>query len=232
MNYRKYLEKAGVPAELHDAAVKSLEAAKERAKGLLWLKIKARLFMAKKLAAAIPWEGERLLDYRPDWAMYDVAPMLNITGHGDNVPWVNTPEGVRPAAGAWLNKDPNSEEYKQAVNANYWLKGTHPRSPESRAAWYKRNAGEYRAWELGEEVDFSVDGIHIYERDGVRVLHSGNAWFLLVKTKLIGKLNWQSRVGFEVDNLWSEDQHVQGWYPIPGYKLKAPVSHSSIPQFK
>lgn len=232
MDYRKYFNLVGVPAELHDAAIASLESAKSRSKGLLWFKIKARLFKAKELASYIPWEAERLCEIKPELADYDIAPMINITAHGDNVPWVTTSQGVRPAPGQWMNKDPESPEYKQAVGANYWLKGTHPRSPESRVAWYKRNAGEYRAWRLGEKVDFARDGIKIWEKDGVRVLNSGTAWFILVKTKLIGKLNWQTRLGYEIDNLWSASANIQGWYPIFGHDLKAPVTNSSIPRLK
>lgn len=233
MDIRKYLVKAGVPDDKIDEAVTSIISAEPRSKGLLWFKIKARLFKAKELASHIPWEGERLVDYMVSLRDYDVAPMLNITGHGDNVPWLNTPEGIRPVPGAWLNKDPESDDYKQAVAANYWCEGTHPRSPESRRAWYKRNAGEFMAYRLGEVVDFNRDGPPVvYENNGVRVTNSGSVWMIVVKTKLIGKLNWQTRLGYEVDNLWSKSQNIQGWYPIPGYELRAPVTNSSIPSLK
>lgn len=233
MDLRKLLEKAGVEPDRIDEAIASIESAKPRTEGLLWHKIKGRLFKAKELASYIPWEGERLLDYRPDLKDYDVAPMINIPGHGDNPPWVMTPQGLRPAPGMWMNKDPESEEYKKAVASNYWCKGAHPRSPESRRAWYKRNAGEFLAYRLGETVDFDRDGPpKIYVKDGIKVVNSGKVWFIRVKTKIIGRFNWQTRLGYEIDNLWSESQNVQGWYPIPGYELKAPVTNSSIPSFK
>ena len=59
MDLRKSLEKAGVPADKIDAAITSIISAKSRTKGFLWHKIKARLFMNKKLASYIPWEGQR-----------------------------------------------------------------------------------------------------------------------------------------------------------------------------
>lgn len=233
MDYRKCLTEAGVPAELHNEAIASLESAVDRCKGLLWFKIKARLFNAKKLASNIPWEGERLIDYRPDLADCDIAPMINITGHGDNGNWQMTPQGSRPVPGQWLNKDPESDDYKKAVASNYWLKGTHPRSPESRIAWYKRNAGEFRAYAAGEEVNFQRDGEpKVYEKGKYRFVQSGKVWFLLVTTKLIGKLTWQTRIGYEIDNLWSYEAKTQSWYPIPGYALKAPATKSSIPRKK
>lgn len=233
MDLRKYLVKAGVPDDKIDEAITSIISAEPRTKGLLWFKIKARLFKSKELASYIPWEGERLLYYRPDLKDYDVAPMINIPGHGDNVPWGMTPNGLRPFPGVWMSKDPDSDEYKQAVASNYWCEGTHPRSPESRRAWYKRNAGEFMAYRLGEVVDFERDGPPtFYEKDGVLVVNSGKVWFIRVKTKLIGKLNWQTRLGYEVPNLWNREKNIQGWYPISGYELRAPVTNSSIPSFK
>ena len=46
MDYAKYLTKAGVPFELQGQAIESFKKAKKDIKGLLWIKIKARLFMA------------------------------------------------------------------------------------------------------------------------------------------------------------------------------------------
>src|SRR5690606_33688448 len=101
MSFGEYLQIAGIPPELHQAATECLDHAKVRAKGLLWHKAKVRLLRAGKIARAMPWEAERLLDVRPEWARWDVAPMRNITGHGDNVPW----DESGPVAGAWLAED-------------------------------------------------------------------------------------------------------------------------------
>ena len=119
------------------------------------------------------------------------------------------------------------------MESNYWCKGTHPRSPESRKAWYRRNAGEFLAYRLGEDVNFQLNGEPtVYEKDGYRVVQSGNVWFLLVKTKILGILKWETRLGYEIDNLWSYTRKMQAWWTIPGYTLKAPVTYSSIPRFK
>lgn len=230
MDYFKYLKLAGVPQDLHRQAVASFEKAKRQSKGLIWIKLKGRIFLAKEIAKAIPWEGERLLDYKPEWKQYDVAPMININANGDNNPWVETPEGGRPQPGRFLNKNPNSLEYVVATKSNYWKKDTHPRSEEARVAWYRRNAGEFSAYERGESVSFDVKPI-IYKGEGVTVYNSGPAWMILVKKRLIGKLVWETRLGFEIDNLWSETANAQAWYPIPGAQLKAPVTNSSIPQW-
>ena len=63
----------------------------------------------------------------PKYLEHDIAPMINITVHGDNGPWVETPEGGRPIENWALNTDPESEEYKQSVKDNYWCKGEHQR---------------------------------------------------------------------------------------------------------
>ena len=62
---KKYLLAAGVPSELHDQAISCIGLAKERAKGLVWIKWKTRLFHTKMVSEIIPWEAERLIDIRP-----------------------------------------------------------------------------------------------------------------------------------------------------------------------
>ena len=81
---KKYLLAAGVPSELHDQAISCISLAKERAKGLAWIKWKTRVFYTKKISKLIPWEAERLIDVKPELAYMDIAPMINITAHGDN----------------------------------------------------------------------------------------------------------------------------------------------------
>lgn len=222
MNLLKHLQAAGVPDHYHPAALAALEGARERAHGLTWAKWKVRLFKAGKIAKLLPWSAERLVDVRHDLADWDIAPMVNITAHGDNVPWVGTPEGGRPAPGQWLDPaDP------QAVAANYWLPGTHPRSPESRKAWYRRNAGEYRAWRLGVPVDLST-GVQVWRGNGSTVYRCGDAWQVIAQDKLLF-IPVVVRVGYEISNLWRESDGVQLWFPIPGADLRAPVTWSVLP---
>ncbi|PUA95533.1 hypothetical protein C8C99_0333 [Acidovorax sp. 107] len=222
MNYLKHLRAAGVPDHYHSAAIAALEGARERAQGLTWAKWRVRLFKAGKIAQLLPWTAERLVDVRPDLADWDIAPMVNITAHGDNVPWVMTPEGGRPAPGQWL--DPADA---QAVAANYWLPGTHPRSPESRKAWYRRNAGEYRAWRLGVPVDLSK-GVQVWRGGCVTVYRCGDAWQLIAQDKLLF-IPIVVRIGYEISNLWRESDGAQLWFPISGADLRAPVTWSVLP---
>lgn len=222
MNLLKHLQAAGVPDHYHPAAIAALEGARERAQGLTWAKWRVRLFKAGKIAQLLPWSAERLVDVRPDLADWDIAPMVNITAHGDNVPWVETPEGGRPAPGQWL--DPADA---QAIAANYWLPGTHPRSPESRKAWYRRNAGEYRAWRLGVPVDLST-GVQVWRGNGSTVYRCGDAWQVIAQDKLLF-IPVVVRVGYEISNLWRESDGAQLWFPIPGADLRAPVTWSVLP---
>ena len=210
---------AGVPATLHEEALQALADARQRAQGLLWHKLKVRLLKADKIARAMLWEAERLIDVRPDWARWDVAPMRNITGHGDNVPWIETPQGGRPVVGAWLNPDPESDEYREAVKANYWCRGEHPRSRKSRMAWYRRNGGEYEAWARGCAIDTAQPCQEWRGESGslsVQVVRWGNAW-IVSTTKRYGPLRITGRYGFECDN-------ALGWFPLPGYDLRAPAT--------
>lgn len=228
MDLESLLTQAGVPARLLPEALESLETARARSSGLLWSKWKVRLFKAGKIAKLIPWEAERLIDVRPDLADWDIAPAVNVTAHGDNAPWVMTPDGYRPAPGRWLNQDPASEEYRNAVAANYWCKGEHPRSGVSRKAWYRRNAGEYRAWRLGCPVDLT--SVQTWQANGTVVYRCGDAWEVVAQDKWLGIIPVRVRIGFEIDNLFQNG--VQAWYPIAGHALRAPVTWSVMPWMK
>ena len=223
---------AGVPDYLHPEAIACIELADERSRGLLWHKIKARFFRAGKIAKAMQWHHHRLIDARPEWADWDIAPMLNITGHGDNGPWIDTPDGGRPLQAYWLNPDPDSADYQEAVAKCYWCPGHHPRSRKARKAWYRRNAGEYRAWRLGLPVDTTTKlAVWTGEQGNtaVTVCRSGGAWLIKSSRKVLGKLHIKTRVGFEVDNVFSGQYDPQMWYPLPGVELRAPVTWSVMP---
>lgn len=217
MNLIKHLQAAGVPDHYHPAAIAALEGARERAQGLTWAKWRVRLFKAGKIAKLLPWHAERLIDVRPDLAAWDIAPMVNITAHGDNVPW---PDG-RPAPGAWLDDTP------EARAANYWCEGEHPRSVKSREAWYRRNAGEYEAWARGMPVD-PQSGVQVWRGNGSTVYRCGDAWQVIAQDKFLF-IPFVVRVGYEISNLWRESDGAQLWFPIPGADLRAPVTWSVLP---
>lgn len=217
MNFIKHLQAAGVPDRYHPAAIASLEGARQRARGLLWAKWRVRLFKAGKIAKMLPWHAERLIDVRPDLAAWDIAPMGNITAHGDNVPW----PGGRPAPGAWMEDTP------EARAANYWCKGEHPRSQKSRKAWYRRNAGEHEAWSRGMPVDLA-NGAQVWRGNGSTAYRCGDAWQVIARDKILF-IPVLVRVGYEISNLWRESDGAQLWFPIPGADLRAPVTWSVLP---
>lgn len=221
---------AGVPESLHAEALASVALAQNNNAGLTLAKWIVRLFKTGKIADMLDWSDERLCIKHPELADWDIAPMVNITAHGDNGPW--TPDGSRPLSNYWLTPDPASDEYKAAVADNYWLPGTHPRSKESVKAWYKRNAGEYRAWRMGAIVDPSR-GIEIWRgsdsNTSVIVWRCGAVWLINASRKLIGSLHLHTRVGFELDNVFAGDYSPQMWWPIDGYQLRATVSYSTLP---
>lgn len=231
----QYLTLCQVPEGLHAQAIDCMAEADRRSTGLTWAKWRTRLFRAGKIAQALPWEAERLIDVRPDWADDDIAPVVNVTAHGDNGLWEDTPEGGRPKAGCWLDPDPASRDYQQAVAANYWCKGEHPRSPKSRKAWYRRNAGEYRAWRLGMPVaQDSQHWLFVSDKLRIEIHNSGDAWIINARRKLLGRLWWDTRCGFEVDNVFQRSIYdgvtiVQAWFPIAGHELRAPVTWSKVP---
>ena len=230
MNLTQALTLAGVPQALHAEAIASIAQAKDAKRGLLTHKLKARWLHAGDIAELLDWEDERLCTACPEWASWDIAPMLNVTAHGDNGPW--TPDGSRPLAGYWLSADPQSAEYQAAVEANYWLPGAHPRSKESRKAWYRRNAGEYEAWARGAEID-PANGFEIWRgqkgRTRVIVWQCSGAWLVKTSFRLVGDLAINTRRGYEIDNVFSGDYTPQMWFPVPGYELKAPVTWSTVP---
>ena len=215
-----------MPAYLWPEAVASLQSARAaHGWSLGWMVLRkhcVRLFRAGKIARLLPWTANRLIDVDPDKDGWDIAPMLNITSNGDNVEWRETPLGGRPNPDSWLDSDPASGEYKRAVAANYWLPGTHPRSPEARKAWYRRNAGEYVAWQRGLPVGTSVQE---WSGNGITVLRSGDAWQVYGVVPWLGPIRRKINIGYEVANVFVRraGQWVQGWYPLPGYELRACV---------
>lgn len=230
IDYIKHLQAAGVPAHYHPAAIVCLEAARRRAKGLLLHKLRARWLRAGKIAKVMRWEDERLLDVRPLQILDDVAPMVNITGHGDNADWVMTPDGGRPAPGRWLNADPTSDDYQRAVASNYWCPGEHPRSAMSRKAWYRRNGGEYEAWARGMHVD--VQHARAWHGPGLSVYECDGAWQIIAQDNVLGFVPVQVRIGYEISNVWRESDGAQLWWPIPSHALRAPLTWSVLPTLR
>lgn len=220
----KLIKRAGVPEHLSAIALNSLNKAKKDKKGLLKHKLNVRIFKAKEISRILSWDSERLLAVRPELASWDVAPMLNITGYGDNHMWNEN----GPYQHQWLDPDPTTTNHRTAVERNYWCKGEHPRSAKSRKAWYRRNGGEFEAYTRGIAVAVADGPPEVWENDGVKVMRIKDAWFL--ETKLYGFI--AVRIGYEVGNLWVKNTHgdwVQAWYPIPGYELRAPLTWSFIP---
>lgn len=231
MDHRKHLRSAGVPTALHPEALASLRLARERAKGLTRAKWKVRLLKAGKIAKLLEWGDNRLCEKHPELAGWDIAPMRNITAHGDHVEWMETPDGGRPNPDCWLNPDPTSEEYRRAValpRSQRYFGGHHPRSKAARKAWYRRNAGEYMAWERGAPI--AEDAVmRVWRGPGVRVCCADGAWIVVAERALFGPWKLRTRTGFEVDNVFSESLGARIWYPIPGHALRAPATHSVIP---
>ena len=223
MQIAELLQAAGVPPTLWPDAQTSIDKARAATGGTLgamtWRKHFVRLFRAGKIARLLPWTANRLIDVRPDLAAWDIAPVRNVTCNGDNMPWDDT----GPVADPWINADPDSADYQLAVQRNYWLPGTHPRSPEARKAWYRRNACEYVAWQRGMPVGTSV--VQEWTANGITVLRSGDAWQITGTRKLFGPIRLKVDIGYEVANVFVRraGQWVQGWYPLPGYELRACV---------
>ncbi len=219
----KVLEIAGVPESRH-AWIKAQQAqARSRARGLLWHKVKARLLMSWWVTRKLPWDAERLPAKHAKW---DIAPVLNITCNGDNVPWELADGVSRPKSTYWMNPDPASDEYRQAVAATYWCKGHHPRSVKARRAWYRRNGGEHEAWARG--VDLHTPGVEVWhgERGRVRVTVVGTSgsYVIHAQRRLFGRVALVSRKGYEVDNVSWRSETEMGWMPMPGHRHRAPVT--------
>lgn len=232
MNLIELLTKAGVPVELHVQAEDCLLQAEAHAQGLTWHKLKVRLFKAGSLAKHMTWEAERLIDVRPDLASADVAPMQNVSLLGDFLPWLGDASKGTLTSGQFLNKDPNSAEYAEGVAINKWTKGAHVRSPESHKGAIRRNGGEYEAWSRGMKVSLADYQKPWVSADGtVKVFQNGNAWLIVAKGTWLGIIPTKMRLGYEIDNVLIEvdGKPTQGWIPLPGYELRAPVTWSVLP---
>ncbi|MFA5386813.1 MAG: hypothetical protein WC322_00240 [Candidatus Paceibacterota bacterium] len=223
---------AGVPETLRTEALANLVVAEERSRGLLWHKIKVRYWYASDCAAALSWKDNRLIDVKPEWASRDIAPVRNVSCNGDNPPWDET----GPVLDAWLDQDPASADYRLAVQRNYWLPGTHPRSYEARKAWYRRNGGEYEAWARGWPIDVNAP-YQVWEgtqgRTQVTVQCCSGAWQVDVR-KNYGPIVIEGHYGFEISNVFTtiNGPREQSWYPLPGYELRAPVCWATIPRIR
>lgn len=228
MNLTKYLEQSGVPSELWDSAILSLTEAKQKSKGLLWHKIKARYFMSRKMAqVVIDNQSTRVGDVKPEWAKFDVARALNINAFGDNADWING----RPIDENVFDFEEGSEEYIKATNRNYWCKGVFPGEFKAIAAWYRRNGGEAEAETRGRAVPnilTSKEVIHYIGPAG-STYRCGNTWQIVVNDKWLGFIPVRVRVGFEIDNLYDFRQHTQMRFALDNEQLMAPVTWSVLP---
>ena len=228
MNILEQLDQSAVPESIQHSAFSSLMLAQNSADGLNWDKWKVRLFKADKISKLLTWEDERLCLKYPEFAYMDVAPMENIRSYGDTLPWVETPIGGRPPPPIWLDKDPASADYQQAITyQKRYFKGVHPRSREGHKIWYRRNGGEYMAWDRGQEVFPDRGEIDVWTSKHNVVMHHSGAWFLEAYDEVAFKVFKVQRLGFEVGNVFDPKTKLQGWFPIDGFKLKAPVTMST-----
>lgn len=226
MDIQKYLLSAGVPDNLHEQALASLEEAHNRADGLLMHKIKARYFKSKQMAEIVhSHKVTRASVIRADLVHYDVAPMLNINAFGDNADW-DSITGLPEDENVYVYVE-GAPEYDAAVRRNYWAKGLFPGDLKAVQAWYRRNGGEYRAWELGMPVN--VKNSVAWHGDGVTVYSCDGAWQVTAKDKRLGIIPVKVRIGYEISNIWRESDGAQLWYPLPGFDLRAPVTWSILP---
>lgn len=224
MNITKMLEAAGVPPHLLQRAYLCLDKADTDSEGLFWAKWKIRLFHNKKIAKLLSWSDNRLCVKYPHLAHMDIAPMKNITANGDNVNWPNHV----PDENSWMNPDPESYDYQLAVSRSYWTdKKYHPRTEKARAAWYRRNAGEMVAYERGLEVPIAAPDV--FNNNGYSVRRLGEAWQLEGPILLFGFIPMRVRIGYEITNV-VKDNGTQLWFPIEGYKFKAPLTWSILPR--
>lgn len=225
MDFTKHLEAAGVKGDALQSALACLAEADARSDGLTAFKLKVRLLEADKLAKRLAWEDMRLIDVDPSLLAKDLAPARNITIMGDFLPWADE---NGPSEKLWLNKDPESAEYKEAVAANKWTKGEHPRSFKSHKGAIRRNGAEGRAWELGRAVSPGKP-VDVYQGDGYVVCHHEGAWELYGTVKRWGCIPFKVRVGYEIDNVIDVETLKPLWVPLAGYELRAPVTWSVLP---
>lgn len=228
MNVEKLVAKTNAPADVQAAAVAALNEARKRAKGLTWAKWKVRWCENKEIAKLLTWESERLVDVDPSLIDKDIAPVINVTAYGDHIDWND--DTHRPEPGTWMDQDPASADYQDAVaktKAEGYL-GVHPRTKKFHEWWYRRNAGEGRAWRLGAAVDMP-DRPEVFKGKDVLLINSGDAWQLFAFRKLIGNFGINIRIGYEIDNVFNFSNNLQGHYPVDGWELRAPLSCTALP---
>lgn len=223
MKFLKMLTEAGVPNYLLADAIACLQTADKYSDGLFWAKWKTRLFKAGKISKLLSWGDNRLCIEHPELAHMDIAPMKNITCNGDNVEWPNN----IPDENSWMDPDPMTYQYQEAIKRNYWHEGVHPREQASRKAWYRRNAGEMVAYMRGIHVP--VKKPDCFDQNGFKVRRLGTAWQLEGNILLWGFIPARIRVGYEITNVVRDDG-TQLWYPIDGYELRAPLTWSILPR--
>ena len=231
-NLEKALALAKVPNELWESCKASVQQSVKDQSSIIKKQL-VRFFFAGWIARQIPWEGERLLDYRPDKAWMDIAYAYNITANGDNGPWV-IHNGVPQSRGSfWLDPDPESKEYRHAVSQCYWSPGNHPRSYKARKAWYRRNACEQEANSNGAALDLNLK-LEQWHSDGdepVSVYRLGDVWQVTAKRRVIGKLCVTTYRGYELSNVFTPSGE-QSWWFFDGATPMANVCAVSIPSWE
>lgn len=223
MNILEYLTRAGVPAHYHADAIASIESARDRASGLLWIKFVARYIKAGNMArAVVDRKVVRASDANPDFARYDVEPVANINAFGDNAVGL-VGENV-------YVQTEGSPEYLASCKRNYWTTPKHtvwPGTYESVKAQYRRNGGAAEAYARGEVVFPEV--CQSWEADGVKVYHSPGIWQIVTKDKWLGFIPVRIRIGYEIDNVVNVEKKTAKWTPFAGRPLRAPVTWSVRP---
>lgn len=116
-----------------------------------------------------------------------------------------------------LDRNPDSLDWRCAVARNYWARELHPRSVKARAAWLRRNGGEYEAWARGRAVSVATAIDRWTCESGrwrIEVLRQGEAWQVNARFALLGRWGVGWRLGYEIDNA----RHA---HPRPGFERRA-----------
>ena len=224
MNYEKLL----AIADCQDPAVPGILAgARAAAKGTTWRKWYTRLFKAGKLAKVVcDNNATRASAVDPKYADDDVEHVSNINAYGDNDNWDE-------ATG--LPKDRNvraAEPTQFDIDRNYWAKGLWAGDYAAVKAWYRRNGGAGLVYRLGAPVARSDARARYVGQSGrwtVEVLTRGPAALLVASYRLAFGFSLKVRSGYEIDNVFDHNTNTQNWYPLPGYSLNAPVTHTILP---
>lgn len=200
MSIVKYLIRAGVPAELHESALASIEESRQRQKRIRKYELLAP-FVVPFALCDVEWGSNRLPD---NWLMYNTEPLEHIDINGDKKEWVEI-NGVGVPMPVPLEDMPAVRAlcYWARDWRKFFLQPAHPRSTWARWVWLGwRNRAQYAAWVNGKPYSGPPAEWHLHnDQLKLDVYQMDDVWQVKYEKRFLYFFALRRNVGYSINNI-------------------------------